>query len=338
MALRLLTFLALLIGDAAALASKVAVIGATGKVGRLAVQQLVSQGYTARVLLRKEVGAGAASTGMPPTVDAEVDDVYAWYASSPSGIERVVGDVTDRDSLETLLEGCSAVLALHGARRTRKLKDFLPWADPTLDPEHAKNINYEGVRNLIAAARASKLCKRIVRITGKGETPWSIFSILINGLGSMAKAWNYEGENLLRACDDLQYTIIRPGIMKGDEGDLPKASLALADDGGDLKVSAIPHASIARLCVESLRFPNAGRSTLTAMTTAEPGEGSDDWTSALKAVKTDRRAFRDDLLAEHFRAVRMGGTALVAALSVITGALAMLVKVAVVALAKLVLR
>jgi len=41
-----------------------------------------------------------------------------------------------------------------------------------------------------------------VRITGS-EKPWNIFSIIINGLGGMAKAWNYEGERLLRACDDL---------------------------------------------------------------------------------------------------------------------------------------
>ena len=59
--------------------------------------------------------------------------------------------------------------------------------------------------------------RRIVRITGRGEAPWSIFSILINGLGSMAKMWNYEGELLLRACADVDYTIIRPGVMTGDE-------------------------------------------------------------------------------------------------------------------------
>jgi hypothetical protein len=45
-------------------------------------------------------------------------------------------------------------------------------------------------------------------LAGKGEDPWSVFSILINGLGSMAKAWNYEGEQLLRACKDVDYTIV----------------------------------------------------------------------------------------------------------------------------------
>ena len=46
------------------------------------------------------------------------------------------------------------------------------------DPTHSKLINYEGVRTIIQAAQASGTCGRVVRITGKGETPWFIFSIL----------------------------------------------------------------------------------------------------------------------------------------------------------------
>jgi hypothetical protein len=84
-----------------------------------------------------------------------------------------------------------------------------------------------------------------------------------------------------------------------EQDDTPPASLALADDGGDLKVcvrratasvvrwhiptviptmiptmtrtmtltqvSRIAHAAIASLCVQCLSYPNAGRCTLTAM-------------------------------------------------------------------------
>jgi nucleoside-diphosphate-sugar epimerase len=290
---------------------KIAVVGATGKVGRLAVQELLKQGYIARVLWRRDADSALVEEGATaPTADADVDEVRKWYASNPSGVEKVQGDVTNPESLDALLCGCSAVLALHGARRTTQLSDL--WSDPTLDPQHSKNVNYEGVRNLIAAARASDTCKRIVRLTGKGETPWSIFSILINGLGSMAKAWNYEGENLLRACEDLEYTIVRPGVMTGDESEFPKASLALGDNGADLKVTSIPHSMIARLCVESLEYPNAGRSTLCAMASAEPGMGGDDWKPLLQDVAADRRRFREDLLAEHFKAVRVGGTGIAA--------------------------
>ena len=125
--------------------------------------------------------------------------------------------------MSELVRGCEACVAAHGARRTRAISDL--WRDPTEDPTHSKAVNYVGVRNIIDACRVHSV-QRIVRVTGKGETPWSFFSILINGLGSMAKAWNYEGENLLRA-SGLDYTIVRPGIMRAD-GDDTRAPAARA--------------------------------------------------------------------------------------------------------------
>ncbi|CAK0835512.1 unnamed protein product [Prorocentrum cordatum] len=181
------------------------------------------------------------------------------------------------------MEGCDACLALHGSRRISQLSDL--WQDPTSDPKHPKSVNCVGVGHVIQAARDSGTCKRVVRLTGKGERPWDLFSILLNGLGSMAKAWNYEGEMLLRACPDVEYTIIRPGVM-GPMSELPPASLALADNGGDLKVSAIPHAAVADLSIRVLGQPNAARATLCAMTVPE-GEGADDWQALLESVSPD---------------------------------------------------
>ena len=315
MPMRVTTSMLLLLAATGADALKVAVTGATGKVGRLAVQKLVAGGNTARILLRHPVSEPSepSDPSTPPPGDADSVTV-ARYLMGLKNVEAVRGDINDAQSLETLLVGCSAVLAVHGARRQLRPSDF--WTDATLDPAHAKNVNFEGIKNLIAAAKASRTCKRIVRITGKGETPWSIFSILINGLGGMAKAWNNEGERLLRAAasDGIEYTIVRPGVMRGEEGDLEPSSLALADDGGDLKVTAIPHGSIASLCIDSLAYPNAAGATLTAMQAEEPGRGESSWAPLLANVKPDRREFRTDLLEAHFTAVRVGGTALALAL------------------------
>jgi len=254
--------------------------------------------------------------------DAEPAAVAGWLAAMP-GVELVRGDVTDLDSCRRLLDGCSACLALHGARRPRKLADL--WKDPTdTDVTHSKQVNYVGVAHLIEAAKSTG-CKRIVRITGKGETPWSIPSILINGLGSMAKAWNYEGEQLLRAAqDDIEYTIIRPGVM-GSTDEVPPASLALADDGGDLKVSAIPHSAVAELCVDTLDAPNAAGATLTAMTVPS-GEGATSWTALLATVGPDRRTFPNDLMSQHRRAVRTGALVASVVLASLAGVFALLVK------------
>ena len=63
-------------------------------------------------------------------------------------------------------------------------------------------------------------------MTGKGEAPWSFFSVLINLLGCHAGgAPNYEGERRLRANEDKAYTIVRPGVM-GVETELAPDSLA----------------------------------------------------------------------------------------------------------------
>ena len=211
----------------------------------------------------------------------------------------------------------------------------------------------------------------------------------------MAKAWNYEGENLLRACPDVAYTIVRPGVMGGEAADTPPASLALADNGGarlqhaaahctrtaahcstlhahcctllhtaahcstllhtartlqnpctrlpiaplrqrpaptgDIKVSRITHADIASLCVQCLSYPNAARCTLTAMSVAE-GEGAASWAPLLAAVRSDRRAFRTDLLQEHRRAVAVGGAALAVVAAAVTVAAGAAVRLLVLAL------
>ena len=148
-------------GMVAASRAPVAVIGATGNVGRLAVKELVEQGYPVRILQRSA---------------APAKDSVAASLAAMLGVEPVQGDVNDAASVRLLLQGCSACLALHGARRTRKLSDL--WQDAEADPTHSKNINYEGVRTILEAAQASGTCGRVVRITGKGETPWSVLSIL----------------------------------------------------------------------------------------------------------------------------------------------------------------
>ena len=225
---------------AAALA--VGVTGGTGKLGRAAVQILSRAGTPVRVLSRHPLDPSVAPDASP---DASPAAVTAYLASLPH-VELVPGDATDAASVSALLDGCSACLALHGATRRRKLLDLLqPWKNPAdTDPSHARSVNYEAVKHILAAARREgSECRRVVRVTGKGETPWSIFSILINGLGSMAKAWNYvrlrvlnptcpkpspsltplaslalqAGETLLRdpalTGKDVSFTIVRPGIM-----------------------------------------------------------------------------------------------------------------------------
>ena len=283
----------------AATALKVAVTGATGRLGRRAVEKLVAQGAAVRCLVRHAPAAVGDDAGSGP-------EVARWLQDLSPSVELLMGDVVDAGAVAELVRGCDAVLALHGATRRRRLSDL--WEDATADPSHAKTVNCDAVDRLAREA-AKAGCRRVVRVTGKGEAPWSFFSVLINLLGCHAKTWNYEGERRLRANLDIDYTIVRPGVM-GVETELAPDSLALADDGGDLKVSAIPHAAVADLCVDVLGYPNAARATLCAMT-VDQGEGAASYADLLPAVRPDRRAFPgDELRRASFRAVRVGGAAL----------------------------
>ena len=179
-------------------------------------------------------------------------------------------------------------------------------------------MNYVAVQNLIDVVNESKSCTRIVRVTGKGEEPTAFFTVLINMLGNMAKAWNYEGEQLLRT-SGVDYTIIRPGVM--GRNDIPTNKVrALADNGQDLKVTAVTQSQIAELCCDCLNFANTAKSTLTAMNVDE-GKGVDSYDSLLTQVEPDTRDFPSTLLEEHKRGARNGAAILAVFASVSFAAL-----------------
>ena len=244
----------------------------------------------------------------------------ASYLSKLPHVTMIEGDATDAKSCKDLVKGCDAVLALHGPVRPNPLESLFCLL-PETDPKHSRSVNYLAVQNLINAMKDEAKCKRIVRVTGKGEDPTQFFSVLINMLGNMAKAWNYEGEQLLRE-SGVDYTIVRPGVMGRD--DIPTDKVyALADNGQDLPVSAVTHLQIAGLCVDCLDYENASRSTLTAMN-VESGKGEDSYAPLLAKVKPDTRAFPTSLLIEHKKGARIGSAILAAFMAVtISGALAL---------------
>src|SRR6187399_2754462 len=70
----------------------IAIIGGTGKAGRYLVQQLVHQKFQLRLLLR---------------------DPSRPYPAS-AGIEVMYGDARDYTTIQTLLQGCHAVISAVG--------------------------------------------------------------------------------------------------------------------------------------------------------------------------------------------------------------------------------
>ena len=323
---------------------RVAVIGTTGQLGREAIQLLSQQGIATRCLLRHDISSAPSSNNNnnnKPTATSTSAHVAAYLAKLP-GVELVPGDINDPASLERLLRGTTACLALHGPVAPR------PWFRsvllpqllfPESDPAHPQQLNYVGVRNLLQAMQNSEKCKHLVRVSGKGESPWSIFSILLNVLGGMAKGWNYEGEQLIRttmASDtSLSYTIIRPGRLQQATTTTTTSSdttatttttpllLGYRDNGLDLPVSMVSYQQLAALVTTTcLTRENFQRATVTAMnvvdTTTSSSSSSEYYYMSVEDVRPDTRLFPATLIAEHKRAARVGGLTFLGVSSVMT--------------------
>ena len=307
------TVILILVPFATALAAqttRVAVLGATGKLGRQTIQQFLDREIPVRCLIRPpSLEKIPTEFKDSPLFEMVAGELLADSSRSDDGIYR--DDlVTPSAELLECIKGCQGVVSCYGATRSTKISDLSRNPEDT-DPTHAKQINYRSMIALVAACNAinngdgkSKI-NHIVRITGKGEDPKNIFSILINGLGSFAKAWNYQGEVVLRTSlansnnDDgdgsIGYTIIRPGIMK--EEDFSKDNLILADDGGnDLQVTPVSYSQIGSLMVDILLLAGDGRIstskqnnkvTLAAMSSSD-NDSKTSLVEKIAALRNDR--------------------------------------------------
>lgn len=108
------------------------VVGATGSIGRLVVDEAIRQGHTVRALVRD---AGRASR-------------------LSSQAQRVVGDLTRPDTLVAAVGGIDAIVFTHGAEGGGKAG--------------AEHVSYGGVRNVLAALRGQQA--RIALMTAIGVT------------------------------------------------------------------------------------------------------------------------------------------------------------------------
>jgi len=329
----------------AASSPKIAVLGGTGNLGKQTIREFLDRGISVKALVRQSsVDKFPEEFRSSPLLEIVTGEFLAEESASSSSTEdgeRLFDDASVAPSAELLscLEGCTGVVACYGATRRTKFTDL--FSDPEdIDPTHAKQINYRSIIALVAAAKASDTIKHIVRVTGKGEDPTSFFSVLLNGLGAYCKAWNYQGETVLRNAladtDSIGYTIVRPGIMKLEEtndvesGDTAtttttatktfhpdKDDLVLADDGGnDLKVTVVSYTQIANLLVELVvSSGGAQKVTLAAMNPSESAESDSDSDSGgetpkatlvekIAALNNDRRKFPQSLVAEHKAAVK----------------------------------
>src|ERR1035437_3618131 len=110
----------------------VLVVGATGSIGRLVVNEAIRDGHTVQALVRSR-GKG--------------DQL-------PRGVQVVIGDVTRPDTLSAAVEGADAVVFTLGSDGGGKVG--------------AESVDYDGVRNVLQAL-GSRIA-RIALMTAIGVT------------------------------------------------------------------------------------------------------------------------------------------------------------------------
>jgi len=108
------------------------VVGATGSIGRLVVEEALAKGDAVRALVRS----------------------LARARQLPSEVERVVGDLTRPETLSAAVDGVEAVVFTHGAERVDKVG--------------TEAVDYGGVHNVLAALAPREV--RIALMTTIGVT------------------------------------------------------------------------------------------------------------------------------------------------------------------------
>jgi len=217
---------------------KALVAGATGRAGRLIVQELLDRGYEVRALM------------VPPFDSPET--------SGLSGVEFADGDLASVPSLTKAMEGVQYVISALGSKK------------PFSGKENDKIDNMAN-QNLARAAKAMEL-KKIVVITsiGAGNSRDAVSCMYKWPMLSVLKA-KTKAEDFIQGCG-IDYTIVRPGGYT--EKDIPD-DIAFGEGG---KITGlVKRLQIARVCVDSLENPVMKNRTLEVVAKAAVKKGRDQF-------------------------------------------------------------
>jgi uncharacterized protein YbjT (DUF2867 family) len=217
---------------------RILVAGATGQTGRQIVRQLVEKNISVKALVRNRESA---------------------QAILPSTTELVVGDVLKPATLETALVDCSVLICATGAT-------------PSLDPTTPYQVDYQGTKNLVDAAKAKGI-EHFVLVSSlcvsKFFHPLNLFWLVLY--------WKKQAEAYLQA-SGLTYTIVRPGGLKNDDN----SESIVMSKADTLFEGSIPRPKVAQVCIESL-FQPAAKSKIVEIITSPEAE-SQDWEQLFSQV------------------------------------------------------
>lgn len=189
------------------------VAGATGKTGRHIVRQLIDNDVPVKALVRDRDRAESIL---------------------PAAAEVVVGDVLKPATFQSALADCNVLICATGA-------------SPSLDPTGPYQVDYQGTKNLVDAAKAqgvehfvlvSSLC------VSKFFHPLNLFWLVLY--------WKQQAEKYIQQ-SGIPYTIVRPGGLKEEDN----SDRIVMSDADTLFDGSIPRPKVAQVCVAAVSQPQA---------------------------------------------------------------------------------
>jgi uncharacterized protein YbjT (DUF2867 family) len=217
---------------------KALVVGATGQTGREIVKQLTQKKIPVKALVR---------------------NLEAGKELLPQEVELVVGDVLKPKSLQQAITDCNVLLCATGAK-------------PSLDPTGPYQVDYQGTKNLVDAAKnqgiehfviVSSLC------VSKFFHPLNLFWLVLY--------WKKQAEEYLQK-SGLTYTIVRPGGLKNADN----CDRIVTSSADTLFEGSIPRPKVAQVCVEALFQPAAKNKIVEVI--AKPDAESKSWSDLFSSV------------------------------------------------------
>ena len=197
---------------------RVLIAGATGYLGKYAVQAFKQQGYYVRVLARSEQRLFEPGPFSAPALGRDdVDDIF-------------VGEITKPDTLAGMLDGIDLVFSCVGISRQRDGLTF-------------EQVDYQCNKNLIDLCAAAQV-KRFVYVSMQGAE------------NIMQLAITQAHEKVVKALKDssMEYRIVRPCGYFSDMGaiiDMAKRGRVYLVGDGSNRMSPIHGRDLARVCVET---------------------------------------------------------------------------------------
>jgi uncharacterized protein YbjT (DUF2867 family) len=190
----------------------------------------------------------------------------------PAGVEIIEGDITKEQTLPAAVAGTSHIVLTAGVR------SGYPAIEAVI-----KSTEYNGVLNVLAAARSTHFAGRLLYMTSSGVTIPSMSATLLNLYKGNTLKWRRRAEEDIRA-SGLDYTIIRAGVLLNREG--RRHGVKVVQEALPLSWRyRIARADVADAFVASLDHPCASRTTFDIVW----GRGSprESWRTRLDRLRPD---------------------------------------------------